>query len=371
MRARATAVLGLMLAILAPGPASATKYAGEFLKLQVGARALGMGGAFTAVADDASAPWWNPAGMVYLPYREVLPQHAEKFGNLVNQDYLGAVFPLGGPPAHRSALGIAVLRSAVDDIPITPRPEDLVPIIDFDDYGLDNNPGTNDFGNADGIWEKGERLHIPQSEIYLASSSDMALFTSFAHQHGTHWAYGGTIKFVRQSIPDILPGKHVTSFGAGLDGGLLYMPTDAVTIAGVVHDLTTTYLAWSNGSREIVSPTIDTGSAFNFYPASHHALTVALDLGWGFEGRSLDSELKLGKVTAEVRTGIEYWYNNVFALRSGANGKDLTFGAGVRYKQIGVDYAANLHRFLASSDKSFPNDQNLDTTHLVSASYSW
>ena len=98
---------------------------------------------------------------------------------------------------------------------------------------------------------------------------------------------------------------------------------------------------------------------------------MALDLGWGFEGRSLDSELKLGKVTAEVRTGIEYWYNNVFALRSGANGKDLTFGAGVRYKQIGVDYAANLHRFLASSDKSFPNDQNLDTTHLVSASYSW
>jgi hypothetical protein len=43
----------------------------------------------------------------------------------------------------------------------------------------------------------------------------------------------------------------------------------------------------------------------------------------------------------------------------------------VRYKQIGVDYAANLHRFFAAGDKAFPDDQNLDTTHLVSASYSW
>ena len=371
MRARAFALSGLLIACFAVSPASATKYAGEFLKIQPGARALGMGGAFTAVADDATAPWWNPAGMVYLPYREVLPQHAEKFGSLVNQDYLGAVFPLDGKSSHHSALGIALLRSAVDDIPVTPRPDQLKPIIDFDDYGIDDNPATNDFGQGDGVWEPGERLHIPSSEIYMASSSDMALFTSFAKQNGIHWAFGGTIKFVRQSIPDTLPGKHVTSFGAGLDAGVIYMPTDAVSISGVVRDLTTTYLAWSNGTREFVAPTIDTGAAFNFYPAKRHALTAALDLGWGFEGRNLDSEINFGHVTADVRTGIEYWYNNTFALRSGADGKDLTFGAGVRYKQIGVDYAADLHRFFSSNDPSFPNDQNLDTTHLVSASYSW
>src|SRR4029077_19959913 len=29
----------------------------------VGVRAQGMGGAFTAVADDATAAWWNPAGL--------------------------------------------------------------------------------------------------------------------------------------------------------------------------------------------------------------------------------------------------------------------------------------------------------------------
>ena len=47
-----------------------------------------MGGAFTAVADDATAPWWNPAGMVYLPYREVIPHHAEQFGQQGRVDAL-------------------------------------------------------------------------------------------------------------------------------------------------------------------------------------------------------------------------------------------------------------------------------------------
>ena len=37
----------------------------------VGTRAQGMGGAFVAVADDASAAWWNPAGLSSIPLAEV------------------------------------------------------------------------------------------------------------------------------------------------------------------------------------------------------------------------------------------------------------------------------------------------------------
>ena len=40
--------------------------AGEFLRYGVGARALGMGRAFTAVADDATAIYWNPGGLIGL-----------------------------------------------------------------------------------------------------------------------------------------------------------------------------------------------------------------------------------------------------------------------------------------------------------------
>ncbi len=362
------ALLGLLLLAV---PAAATKYAGEFLKIQVGARALGMGGAFVAVSDDATAPYWNPAGMVYLPYHEVIPQHQEKFGNLANHDYLGAVFPLGGAKGRNAAVGVGLIRFAVDDIPITPRPGALVPGVDFLDYGPDNDPTTPDPGQSDGKWEPGERLLINPEDLYMASSSDMAAILSYARQRGERWSFGGSIKFVRQSIPDTLPRQHVTSFGAGLDVGMMYMPSDAVTLGAVVHDLTTTYLAWSNGTRESIDPTLETGSSFTFHPAERHALTWALDLAWGFDNRGYDSEISVGQVTWDVRTGLEYWYRNVLALRAGANGKDLTFGAGLRYKHLGVDYAAQLHRFFAADDKQFPDDVNLDLTNLVSASFCW
>lgn len=46
-------------------------YSAQFLKVGVSARATGMGSAFTAVADDASALYWNPAGLVELERTEV------------------------------------------------------------------------------------------------------------------------------------------------------------------------------------------------------------------------------------------------------------------------------------------------------------
>lgn len=360
------------LSLLCVAPASATKYAGEFMKIAVGARAVGMGGAFSAVADDATSPYWNPAGMVFLPYREAFLQHAEQFGSLVNHNFGGAVMPLkSAKGGNRAAFGLSGTWVGVNDIPVTPRGGSLRAGIDFLDYGSDNDPLTPGNGQGNGKWDPGERLLLNSQDLYMASSADLAMGLSYARQRGPHWAYGGTLKFVRQSIPDTLAGDHVTSFGAGLDAGALYMASDAVTISAVMHDLTTTYLSWSNGTREFVAPSLTTGAAFNFFPAQRHALTWAVDLGWSFEDRAYDSQIKLGSVDADLHTGLEYWYRNTLALRSGMSGKDLDFGLGVRYKHFGADYAASLHRFFAASDPQFPDDKNLDTTHLVSASFSW
>lgn len=365
------ALLAAALATTMAAPAAAEKYAAEFLKIPVGARAVGMGGAFSALADDATAPFWNPAGMVYLPYKEVFLQHAEQFGSLVNHNFAAGVWPMMNGEERRSALGVTATWVGVNDIPITPRPGGLRPTIDFLDYGRDGDQFTNDPGQNNGVWDPGERLLLTSDDLFLASSTDLALTVSYARQHGRHWAWGATVKFVRQSIPDTLPGEHVTSFGAGADAGLLYMPNDAITLSAVLHDLTTTYITWSNGVREQAGPSLVTGVGIQFQPAPGHALTWGTDLAWDFENRDLDSQVKLGFLNTDLRTGLEYWYRNTLALRGGFQGKDLAFGAGVRYRHFGVDYAASLHRFFAADADGFPSDQNLDATHLVSASFSW
>ena len=73
----------------------------------------------------------------------------------------------------------------------------------------------------------------------------------------------------------------------------------------------------------------------------------------------------------DIRTGLEYWYRDRFAVRAGANGKDLAFGAGVRHRQFGADYALSLHRFFAADDPQFPDDSSFDPTQMVSVGWSW
>ena len=51
------------------------KYAGEFLSLGAGGRATGMGNAYVAVANDVTAGYWNPAGLVDAQKLEVLFMH--------------------------------------------------------------------------------------------------------------------------------------------------------------------------------------------------------------------------------------------------------------------------------------------------------
>ena len=50
--------------------------AAEFLQLGVGGRAMGLSGAYTAVADDAGALYWNPAGLAGVEKRAATFMHA-------------------------------------------------------------------------------------------------------------------------------------------------------------------------------------------------------------------------------------------------------------------------------------------------------
>src|ERR1700690_553802 len=77
------------------GDTYVAKYAGEFMAIGVGGRALGLGGAYVAAANDVTAGYWNPAALVRINYPEFSLMHDEQFGSLENFDYAGVAFPYG------------------------------------------------------------------------------------------------------------------------------------------------------------------------------------------------------------------------------------------------------------------------------------
>lgn len=67
--------------------------AANFLKIGIGARAIAMGGAFSALADDGTALYWNPAGLVQIKKIELSTTYNVYFQG-IKQGYLSLIFPL-------------------------------------------------------------------------------------------------------------------------------------------------------------------------------------------------------------------------------------------------------------------------------------
>ena len=99
-------------------------HAAEFLSHGVGARALGMGNSFVSIADDATATYWNPAGLVQIQKRAFAAMYSDSFGaaqggflnkGLVEYNFIGYVQQIEGI----GSAGISWIRLGVDDIPHT------------------------------------------------------------------------------------------------------------------------------------------------------------------------------------------------------------------------------------------------------------
>jgi hypothetical protein len=317
----------LSFMILTTGATAADKYAAEFLKIGAGARALGLGGGFTALADDASASYWNPAGLLFLEKSELLLMHSEHLGSLANYDYAAFAQPLDRG-TRRSALGVAIVRFAVDDIQVTK-----------DGY-IDQN------GN--GQYDDGEPLD--PGSFRLDSDTEYAIFLNYATAFRPTWYVGGTAKLIRQDLVG------TTSFGIGLDLGILYLPSPALTLGVQLSDITTTQISWDTGRRETVAPSIKIGSAYTRSVAPLSGLlTVSADVGLSFDGREEASQFSGGGIGGDFLGGVEYWIRRTLALRVGTQSGDFTAGAGIRYRGFGVDYA-------------FVPNEELNDTHRVSGS---
>ncbi len=306
--------------------AEIAKYAGEFISTGVGARALGMGGAYVAVGGDVTHGYWNPAGLGRINYPEIAAMHSERFAGVVNYDYLA----FGLPFRKSESLALSVIRLGVDDIPISaiPRP-DLATDATY----------TDDSGNI--------KVNRPYVDKYV-SDAEYAFYLSYAKRRSTRFAYGVNAKFLRKGVGDN------SAWGLGFDIGVLWNPWRQLTIGANFQDLTTTLLAWDTGRKELISPTLKTGVAYpltlNFMKSR---LLLAADIDARFEGREGDAaQFAAGPMSFDVRLGGELMFRNVIALRVGRDDiGNITAGAGLVLPRLDVDYAFMQHSELKNTHR--------------------
>lgn len=321
------------------------KYAGEFMALGGGARAMGMGGAFTAIVDDATATFWNPAGIAGFSSMQALPNdweatlmHSERFGDLIDYNYLSAVFPLKG---GKSGWGLTFIHMGIDNIRVIPMSPDLIGNSDGDDRF---EPG------------EGEYLNFDYTDFPLESVNDFALFMSYA-QNMSFGSVGASVKVIRN---DQVTG--VTSFGIGIDLGFLRKNVwKDLHVGAKLQDATGTYISWSTGEREFIYPALKIGLAYPLHLGSVNSrMVLAVDGDFRYENRRTASQFWIGEASLDFHIGAELVIRDLVALRGGLDMGRPTAGAGFVLRDfgpwnisVGLDYALLIHDVL-------------DTTHRVS-----
>ena len=303
------------------------KYGADFLAGGVGARALGMGGAFVAVASDANAGYWNPAGLMEADYPEVSYMHAERFSGIVSFDYAGVAWPL----SDRSTLGVSFFRS-----------------------------GVNDIKNTLDAWDAERDAPRPNPEDYITSFSaaDYAFFFGYGRRISDRLNIGLTAKIIRRTI-----GEFADAWGYSFDAGVQYR-SGRLLLGVNVQDLTTMLQSWSvdqeslanirdvfgdelpAGGTELVLPVLRLGSAYE-WANTNGSFLVAFDVDVAFDGQQAQA-INAGDASFHPRLGVEYAYRDVVAVRAGvsrfqhtrSDGWDVTpsIGAGFRIRGIHVDY---------------------------------
>ena len=314
--------------------ATAEKFAGEFMALGGGARAMGMGGAFSAIANDASTVFWNPAGISGFDQRQILLMHSERFGQLLNYNFATYVMPTQLLKADQDAsFGFGLIHLGADDIPVT---NNLV---------YEERNGIPGFQPNDG-----DVLDYDTDLIPYESHNDVALFGSFAFK-SEYGRIGGSLKLI---YSDAIAGY--SSTGIGIDLGFLRRDVLSGLDVGVkLQDITGTYPSWSSGTNEFIAPSVRVGTAYQVdSDALRGSLLLAMDGHFFFENRQNASQFWLGSTSADIHLGGELRFQDKVMIRGGLDSGYPTAGAGVRFLFLGFDYAYLHH-------------DDFEATHRVSA----
>jgi hypothetical protein len=188
---------------------TAQKFVNEFLNIGVGARAHGMFGSVVAHVDDATAGYWNPAGLTQMDAPlQISAMHTNWFGGIANYDYLSIAKKFKGK--RNAAGGFTIIR-----------------------MGVDNIPNTLNLIGADGT--------VNYDRITTFSTSDYGAIFSYAQDMNAkgNFSVGGNIKIINRSI-----GSFGTAWGFGADLGAQWRG-EKFSFGASARDITTTFNAWS------------------------------------------------------------------------------------------------------------------------------
>jgi hypothetical protein len=344
LAAAALLLAGALLAGAAP-PAAAQivqTTAVPFLQIEPDSRAAGMGMTGVAVADNASALFWNPAGLAGQEGLEVTFTHAPWLPNLgadLFYEYLAGKYALEGVGTFAGHITF---------------------------LNLGEQQRTDEIGNNLGTFK----------------SYDLAVGASYGRELTPTLSLGTGARLIYSNLSGgATVGGEETKAGVsmGLDLGVLWRPNVSENLHpsfGLNLANMGPHISYSDSDQSDAIPSnIRLGGALEYELDDFNRLLFALDLNkllvarddstgefesftsalfssWQSVTVDLDGPNGAGEPENvgvlrqfTIGTGAEYWYNDLFALRAGyfyedpANGnrKFLTFGAGIRYSLVGVD----------------------------------
>ncbi|OON68627.1 PorV/PorQ family protein [Hymenobacter sp. CRA2] len=272
------------------------KYTNEFLNIGVGGRAQAMGSTQVSLAQDATAGYWNPAGLVgqKTKYDAVL-MHSELFSGVVKNDYAAFSMPLD----ERSAIGATIIRVGVDDIPNT---QSLI----------------NQYNQ------------VLYDRVTYFSVADYGMLLSYARKLESveGLQVGANAKIIYRNY-----GSFGNAWGFGVDAGAQYT-RGSWRFGLMARDITTTYNVWSmhpekftasmdslagvpKNSTEIALPRFVLGVSRQFTLPKDLSLVAAVDLEMTTDGKR-NTLVSSDLVSIAPHAGLELGYRNLVFLRGGA-----------------------------------------------------
>lgn len=288
--------------------------AAQVLKINVGPRAIGMGGAFTAVADDISSLYWNPAGSANIETNEAFFNHTALYLD-INHDYAALATNLTG----FGTVGAFVSVLSTDDMPVrtVEKPE-----------------GTGEFFNYGAI----------------------IVGVNYSRYLTENFSIGFNAKYINESI------WHMSATGFAIDIGTLYkIPVlNELRIAASISNFGT---KMQMEGRDVTQNFPSGAGGGNLINANLELDKFDLPLMFRF-GLSADvikdqtsrlttslDAIHPNDHTEYINSGLEYSWNETVFLRVGYNSlfekdseKGLTAGIGINYRlvdlvKVKLDYA--------------------------------